>query len=185
MGKSLSPLLILLLFCGACSTVRVSQDYNSEYVFPAGPASYNWNNQLQQDNSGLLAKDELLAKRFVDAIEIVLENKGFIQSTQPLYLVSCLYNVTNKLESDPLTTGFNFGYGRHGRYGGVGVNSGTYIRQYQEAKLDINIHLSASGQLIWRGTGTQEVFTHSPPAEKTNNAVELVTSILAQFPPVK
>ena len=146
--------------------------------------SFGWNEKLLQENSGLLNQNELLAKRFKKSIEDVLNHKGYRQGGRADFLVSCIYTVSSRLRSEPGYTGFEFGYGRYGRYRGVGISTGSSIRQYDQGKLEINIHSSETGSLIWRGTGTREVFTHSTPAAIARAVDELVAAVLNQFPPL-
>ncbi len=185
----ISPLILLFvaltgLLLSSCAGVQVSQDYDTGYVFDNNK-SYAWNTTIPYEDGDLLQSDELLAERFTKAIETTLAQRGFIQAAQPTYLISCTYTVTSRLESDAFDTGFGFGFGRYGRYGGIGMSTGSSVRQYDQGTLVINFHSAASGHLVWRGTGTREVFQHSNPDEITRNVNEMVESVLAQFPPVK
>lgn len=182
---SLLPLLMLvILFLASCATVQISQDYDTGYIFDK-KKTYAWDTTVQNENGDLLVSDELLAKRFKTAIERTLADRGFIQDAQPTYLVSCTYTVTSRLETDVFDSGVGFGFGRYGRYGGVGMSTGSTVRQYDQGALVVNIHSASTGKLVWKGTGTQEVFIHSTPDEITRSVNEMVEAVLAQFPPVK
>lgn len=165
-----------------CSSVRVSQDYDTGYHF-RGPNSYAWYIEIQELEDGLQNSNELLAKRFQVGIDQYLHQRGFVLSQTPQYLISYNYTVISKIESDPYSTGIDIGYGRYGRYGGVGVNSAPRVRQYDLGKLQIKFYENASRQLVWQGVGTREVFLHSNPEEITRKVREMVTEILSQFPP--
>ncbi len=177
-------LLALAAILPSCTKVQVSQDYVTGYQFGT-EHTYDWNVKLPQENSGLLAENELLAKRFYKSIEVVLTSRGYQPGAQPDFLVSCIYTVASKLQSYPVTSGFGFSYGRYSRHGGVGIYRGDSIRQYDQGKLEINIHSGTTGNLIWKGTGTREVFTHSTPEEITKDVREMVEEVLRQFPPVQ
>ena len=182
---SLLPLLMLVVFfLSSCATVQVSQDYDTGYVFDK-KKTYAWNTTIQNENGNLLVSDELLAKRFKTAIERTLASRGFHQDVQPTFLVSCTYTITSRLETDVFDSGVGFGFGRYGRYGGLGMSSGSTVRQYDQGTLVVNIHSASTGKLIWKGTGTREVFIHSTPDEITRSVNEMVEAVLAQFPPVK
>lgn len=185
--KMLLFLSLTALFLASCSTVQVSQDFDNTYNF-AGARSYNWNTELQDSATGLVKDDELLADRFVTAINNTLTSQGFSISDKPDFLVSYTYQISSRLQANSVepTLGFGYGrYGRYGRYGGVGIRSGTSIRQYDRGLLTINIHDSKESGLVWRGNGTREVFTHNKPEELTETVNELVESTLAQFPPLQ
>ncbi len=177
-------LAVVALFISSCAQVQVSQDYDTGYLFDKGN-TYGWNTAKPLEKDDLLESDELLAKRFKSAVDATLTKRGFIQTTQPNFLVSCTYTVKSRLESDSFDSGFGFGVGRFGRYGGVGMSTGSTIRQYDQGTLIINIHSAATKKLIWKGTGTREVFIHSTPDELTRSVNEMVEAVLAQFPPVK
>lgn len=180
-------LLALLPLFMACATVQVSQDLDRNYPF-ATATTFNWNEELQQQNDDRFHIDELLTTRFKRAIEEVFTRQGFRRSPQPDFLVSYIYEVSSRIQVDDLHTHFGYGYGgygRYGRYGTVGFDTGNIIQQYDQGKLVINIHSTKTGQLVWKGTGTREVFTHSSPEQITRRVNEMVSAILAQLPPLR
>ena len=177
-------LLGLLPLFMACAPVQVSQDFDRNYPFAAA-TTFNWNEELQQQNDERFHIDELLATRFKRAIEEIFTRQGFRQAAQPDFLVSYMYEVSSRIQVDDLHTHFGYGYGRYGRYGAVGFDTGSFIQQYDQGKLVINIHDTKTGQLFWKGIGTREVFTHSSPEQLTRRVNEMVSAILAQFPPMR
>lgn len=190
-GIHLRPILILLglmVLLTGCATVQVSQDYDPSYPFGSATtfaSTFNWNEKQQRENDYRLRHDQLLANRFRAAIEAALTRQGFRLNAQPALLVSYTYEVYTRLETDYVNSGFGFGYGRYGRHGIVGFDTGTVIRQYDQGKLVIDIHSANTGKLLWKGTGTREVFTHSNPDQLTRRVTEMVDAVLAQFPPVR
>ncbi|MCP4338893.1 MAG: DUF4136 domain-containing protein [Desulfobulbaceae bacterium] len=178
-----SILLGLLALVSACTSVQVSQDYDTNFTFGT-TNTFGWNAKLQHENSDLQKTDELLAKRFWKAIENVLASQGFKLNERPNFLVSYTFSITSKLQIDPGYSSFGYGFGRYGYYRGVGINTGNSMRQYDQGKLVINIHSATTNQLLWKGTGTREMYTHSNPAQITRNVHEMVEAVLAQFPPL-
>lgn len=177
----LSFFTLVLLFSG-CSSVRVSQDYDTGFTFKT-TGTYSWFEEKLNTAENLQNKNELLSRRFNNSIEQALADKGFTTSSSPDYLVSYQFSVSSRIESEPFDPGVSVVYGRYGRYGGVGVNTGNRIRQYDIGKLQIQIYDATSKQLVWQGTGTREIFQHSTPEEITKKVEEIVQSILEQFPP--
>jgi hypothetical protein len=176
-------LLFLLFLLGGCSKVRVSQDYNPSFLFNSAE-SFNWNTRLAETDIPERQKDnELLDKRFHEAIESTLLRSGLSLAERPDLLISYTYSVVSKLETNSLSTGFGFGYGSYGRYRGAGIHTGSNLRQYDQGMLVISIHSGKTEELVWRGVGTREVFTHSSPESVTRAVVETVETILRQFPP--
>ncbi len=177
-------LMGLLPLFMACAPVQVSQDFDRNYPF-ATATTFNWNEELQQQNDERFHIDALLATRFKRAIEGAFTRQGFRQGAQPDFLVSYSYEVSSRIEVDDLHTHFGYGYGRYGRYGAVGLDTGSFIQQYDLGKLVINIHSTKTGQLFWKGIGTRQVFTHNSPEQLTRRVNEMVGAILAQFPPLR
>lgn len=176
--------LIFTIILSSCSSVQVSQDFDNSYTF-TNAKTYNWNKDIQNSTEDLLQKDDLLAQRVYKAIDTNLQLQGYVLSDTPDFLLSCSYTVTSRLQTDSVQPTIGVGYGRYGRYGGVGVQSGTSVRQYDRGMLNINIHSAVDNKLIWKGTGTREVFTHSKPDQITKAVNEMVQSILSQFPPTQ
>ena len=175
-------LCITTLCLTSCATVQVSQDFDNTYDFNKAQ-TYNWNKDLQKATTGLLQEDELLANRFFTAIDTSLTEQGFTLSDKPDFLISCNYTITSRLRADSVQPTIGFGYGRYGRFGGVGIQSGTSVRQYDLGMLTINIHETKDGKLIWKGNGSQEVYTHNNPEKLTRLVNEMVQTTLMQFPP--
>lgn len=175
---------ITILLLSSCAKVQVSQDFDSAYNF-GNSSSYNWNDELQNSAEDTLKDNELLAGRFASAIDANLQAQGFTVNDTPEIMVSYTYKVTSRLQSDTIQPTVGVGYGRHGRYGGFGMQSGTSVRQYDRGLLTISIHNPKDGRLIWKGTGTREVFTHNSPEDLTKSVTEMVQAVLAQFPPTK
>lgn len=182
--KILLLLSIAALFLASCSKVQVSQDFDSTYNF-AGARTYNWNTELQDSATGIIKDNTLLADRFVTAINTTLTSQGFSISDNPDFLVSYTYQISSRLQTDSVEPTLGFGYGRYGRFGGVGIQSGSSVRQYDRGLLTISIHDNKEIGLVWKGDGTREVFTHSTPEQLTKTVNELVESTLAQFPPLQ
>lgn len=177
-------LLLAIVFTG-CSSVRVSQDYDQTFTFHHHK-SYDWFEENQNEQEGIQAENGLLANRFRASIDRRLAQQGFSRShDHPNYLIAYNFTVTSRLESEPFTTGVGFGYGRYGRHGGIGMSTGTNIRQYDQGKLQISIYDSESRTLIWKGIGTRETYMHSDPDEISRKVDEMVAAILEQFPPSK
>lgn len=175
--------LYVLVLLSSCSKVQVSQDYDQSFLFGTAE-SFNWQGGFSPAAAPPDKTDnELLDKRFRKAIKDNLLNRGLLFIEDPDLLISYKYSVVSKLEADPFSPGFGFGYGSFGRYGGIGIQTGTNIRQYDQGVLVISIHSATTGELVWRGVGTRQVFTHSSPERVTKEVIETVESILKQYPP--
>ena len=182
--KKLCPVILsmVLLFLSGCSRVQVSQDYDTGMRFPE-LRSYSWKSPKIIENADARISNPLLHKRFRETIDRVLVQKGFVQSQSNDFLVTYEFTIRSKIQSSPVSTGFGFGVGSYRRYGGIGFDTGTEIRQYDLAVLVIDIYDNTSNTLLWRGTGS-EIYGRQPSPEDNIAMVNsLVEAILAQFPP--
>ena len=93
----------LMFLISSCTSVQVSQDYDTGFAFDTGN-TFGWDENLQHENDNHAQSDELLAKRFKEAIENNFINKGFRQNTRPVFLVSYIYTITSKLQVNPVNS---------------------------------------------------------------------------------
>lgn len=175
-------IIVLLLLIAGCSQVRVSQDYRPGMDF-SGYRQYQWKTVAMEQTDDIRVNNPLLHERFRQAIDSALVRSGFAFGAPADFLITYNYSIQTRLESEPIGTTFGFGVGRYHRYSEVGFGSGTYVRQYDVGILAIDLIDIHTGTLVWRGTGSEIVTTHSTPESTTAFVYRLVDSILAQFPP--
>ncbi len=182
--KKLILLIFIFIFWG-CTSVRVSQDYLPETEF-LDLKTYRWQSDKQKPSGNKRIDSPLLDKRIRAAIDRSLEERGYrrVDDGDPDFIVSYAYSIRSKIESRDSGSSVGFGFGRYGRYGGIGINTGNEVRQYDQATLLIDLIKPQNGDLIWRGNGTRRVGEHSTPDETTEMVNEMVSKILNQFPPL-
>jgi hypothetical protein len=181
-GKNLillSAVFFLSIFFAGCAQVQVSQDYAIAKK-PASVSTFSW---LKQSGAEPIHRnsDPLLHDRFVNAISDTLAFKGIKLSNSPDILVTYKFQVVTKIKSSP-SLSYGVGGGPHGRYSGLGINSGVNIKQYNSGQLFIDLINGKTNELFWRGIGTRLVFTHNNPEKLTRDVYEMVDEILRQFP---
>lgn len=174
--------LVFLFALASCSSVTVSQDYNAATDFSSFQ-TYGWLIIEKPDNPDIRVNNPLLQSRFSDAINIALQQRGYRSSDPPDFLVTYDYSIKSKIQSDNFGTGFSMGYGGRRNYGAFGFGANTVIHQYDVGTLVIDIYNAQPDDMIWRGTGTEIVTTHSTPEALTTSINRLVQQILVQFPP--
>ncbi|MFN2354356.1 MAG: DUF4136 domain-containing protein [Desulfopila sp.] len=178
-------LAALLWGLTGCSGVQVSSDYDQEMSF-TGLHTYTWRQPPEsfgEEDKDVRESDPLLHKRIVAAINRGMSERGYRRADPADMQVSYSYSVETRLESEPHSGYFGFGTGRYPYYGGLGVNVGSDIRQYDVGILVIDIYDSRSGSLMWRGKGSAITSTHSTPEKITAKVNTMVRGVLAQFPP--
>ena len=167
-------------FLQACSGIKVSQDYEQGYDFSA-LKTFSWS----PDGDYGLKDNELIDNRIRSAIvrQLLAKQYEMVESVKPDFYISYHLTVEQKITSSGVSGGISLGRSSYGRYGSVGLSSGSQVRAYDQGTLLIDITEPASDKLIWRGVSTQTVYEHSSPAESTAVINETVAKMLQQFPP--
>jgi hypothetical protein len=188
-GKIFILLYTLIFMMSGCTGVQVSQDYDAGMI-STDYRTYDWISRKVRDSADVRTNDPLLHKRFDQAINRVLMEKGYVRSDDPDFRVGYDFSITSRIESDPFTSSFGLGLGSRYRYGGIGLY-GSDIRQYDLGILVIDIYAvepdtkpdTKSDTLVWRGRGSERISTHSTPEHLSALVNRMVEAILAQFPP--
>lgn len=179
---SVCCLVILTLLLGSCSTVRVNQDYRPGTNFQLY-RSYQWQKPAPSKSEDMRVQNPLLHERLQLAINSGLNARGMFPGA-PDFLVTYNYRIETRIQSDPYYSSVGYGYSRHYRYSGIGFATGGYVRQYDVGILVIDFYDARTGALIWRGTGSEIVSSNPTPQKTTEFVNRMVSSILAQFPPL-
>jgi hypothetical protein len=180
--------LLLGLYMGllmGCSSIQVSQDYLPDTEF-YNLKTYQWQSEKQKPSGNNRIDNPLLDKRIRTAIDHSLFEMGYqkIETGNPDFYVSYTYSLRSKIESRGTGTSFGFGIGKVGRYSSIGINSGQEISEYDQANLLIDLTNSKTKDLIWRGNATRRMAEHYQPEKITEIVNDMVSKILAQFPPL-
>jgi hypothetical protein len=131
--------------------------------------------------------DPLRDERIREAVEQNLYALGFreVVEDKPDFFIDFRYSVYQVFKSDDVRREVGIGTwgGPDGPFGGVGVGSGWDFYTRHEGVLYIDIIDPRDGHILWRGKGTHPVEQHWNPQTKTQKINELVSKVLAQFPP--
>ena len=175
-------IISFIVLLQACSGIRVSQDYEQGYNFSA-LKTFAWK---PNDNQGYGLKDnELVDKRIRAAIldKLSAQSYVFVNVGPSDFFISYDLTVEQKITSSGVSGGLSLGRSSYGRYGGVGISTGSQVRAYDQGTLLIDITETLGNKLVWRGISTQTVSDHSNPSESSAVINETVGKILEQFPP--
>ena len=175
-------IVFILITVQACSGIRVSQDYEQGYDF-SGLKTFAW--KPNDGNVYGLADNDLVDKRIRNAIQNALSVKQYTQidSGKPDFYISYHMTIEQKVSSSNVSGGLSVGRSSFGRFGSVGINTGSQVEVYDQGTLLIDFTDVASNKLIWRGISTQSVSEHSSPDKSTVIINETVEKIMQQFPP--
>ena len=180
--KQVFLVVFILIYLQACSGIKVSQDYEQGYDFSA-LKTYSW--KANDNNEYGLEDNDLVDNRVREAIENGLSAKSFTQidTGKPDFYVSYHVTIEQKVSSSNVSGGVSIGRSSRGRYGSVGMGTGSSPSVYDQGTLLIDFTDVTNDKLIWRGISTQSVSDHLEPGESKVIINETVEKILQQFPP--
>lgn len=168
--------LTLLLFAGACSTVRVDADYDNNVDF-----SQYKTYAFQKSGIDKAEISDLDKKRILRAIDTEMSKKGYTKSESPDLLVNIFTKERERVDVDQYNAGWGYGWGWGWNpyiWGGR-----TYVSTSTEGTLYIDLIDAKKKELIWQGKGSGYL-THDRE-KKEERIHEFVAKVLAQFPPEK
>jgi len=182
--QRLLKVFTLLLLVQACSSIKVSQDYDATYTF-SNLNTFAW--KENKDKEYGIKDNDLVDNRIRTAIVSHLYDRSFnlIESKTPDFYISYHVSIKQNYDSGGSRTGFSFGISSFGSHGGIGISTGSSSRAYNEGTLLIDVTDPSTNKLIWRGISTQPVSDHTNPSESISNIDETVNKILTLFPPEK
>jgi len=178
-GSGLKHIIIIMFVAGllGCASVSVKTDYDQSVDFSRFK-TYNWDNA--HANSGdTLARDPILRKRIKNAVDQVLQAKGFeLRASGPVdFSVAIHAGVQERMRV------INWGnYGWHDTwrspYGGQ-----VDVSHYVIGTLFIDIVDDKTRELAWRGLGEGLVREYSDNEKIEADIHDTVFEILKGFPP--
>ena len=177
------PLVLLALLASACSTTpSIETDYNSAYDFGRA-RSFAIVEPATVSNSIAMSSNDILHNRISSAIRAALTARGFqvVEPAQADMLVSFLVTTENKTEIHEYNTGF--AYRSCWRCGSWMGASTIDVDQYTEGTLFVDFIDPKSKQLQWRGTVSKRLSKSRTMEERKQMVDEIVTSVIAKFPP--
>jgi hypothetical protein len=178
--RGIAVVTLSLAAFAACSTVRVTTDYDPEVDF-ATVDTYAWLDQRSGVEGDRADVTSLLDQRIRHAIDDVLQGKGLalVPRDEARVLVSYHLGVETKLDVNTIHTGYGYGRGWYG----AGGSTHTTVREYEEGTLLIDLVDALSRQLVWRGSGEARVRRSTSPEQREERIRKAVAEILADFPP--
>ncbi len=172
-------LFILAAALTACSTLKVTYDYDGQADF-AKYKTYSFSEDALK-----LPVEQLNRERILKAIENEMAAKGFTKSETPDVLVDLHVKAEKKTEATATTTGGGmYGYGRYGYGGGFSTTQINY-NDYVEGTLFVNMVDKATEKIAWQGRATKTLDEDVSPEKRETNINYAVKQIFTKYPPVK
>jgi hypothetical protein len=113
-----------------------------------------------------------------------LQTRGYrLVDENPDFKVGWHGAIDQKLDVGTMDSYYGYGWGSwYSPYYGGGAPH-TYVREYEEGTLILDVVDAASNKLVWRGTAQAELSSNSSAEKRQERLNEAVSKILEDFPP--
>jgi len=176
--KKVFLFLATLAVLSACSSVRVSSDFDREANF-ASYKKYSFTKEAQE-----LPVGDINRKRVLDAVTNELAAKGFTASDQPDVWVDLKVKAEQKETATTTSTPY-YGRGYGYRWGGGFSTTDINIEEYVEGTLFVDMIDVSKKQLVWQGRAVGTLDPDASAEKREQNINSAVKQIFTKYPPVK
>ena len=182
--------LVLCALLAGCSTLEVSSDFDPKADF-ANLETYNWLDEPQKPTGDpRIDGNTLLENRIHGAVDRELAARGYRKvDSNPDFLVAYHVSLDRRQSVQTLNSyygygpGWGYGYGASYRPGYWAGAPETYVYEYEEGTLIVDIVNPHNKELMWRGSATDEVNFKSTPEKDQAQIDNAVHEMLERFPP--
>jgi hypothetical protein len=165
----------------ACAT---QPDIHSDYDHTANFASYRTYGIMDRagQSAGGASYETITAQRIRAAVEREMEARGYTKSPTPDILVNFYVTVkqVQKVSQVPVAPQPTYGYGYRRYNTWPGQHYETWVRNYNEGSLMIDIVDAKTNQLVWEGVGRGRL-TQSEIDNIGQIASDAVSTVMSQY----
>ncbi len=181
--RSLVPLLMLTLV--ACAGIETSTNYDPTAMDKlSGYRTYSWLPQPRgQENTRVY--NPIVETRVKQAVDQELASRGYRKVEQnPDFQIGWQGAIDKKLDVQTVDRYYGYSWGSwYSPYYMGAVAPETYVREYEQGTLILDIVDASSNQLVWRGTAQAELSSSSSVSKRQERLNEAVHDTLKDFPP--
>lgn len=174
--------MVGLAACG--SGIQIQSDYNPQQDF-SGYHTYRWAERTPTGDDDPRVYNDIIRSRVQFAVDSVMRTKGFerVNSGRADFLMSWHGAIDGKVSYNTVST--HYGYGWGGYYGGGwGMGSSrTYVNEWDEGTLILQVIDAGQNELVWMGSAQAKLNQPRSPEEAREQDIEVMRRILATFPP--
>jgi len=168
--KTISISIFILLIMSACSSIKVTTDYEKQADF----SKYKTFAFYKSGIDKALISD-IDKRRIINAISVELEAKGMTKSETPDVLISLFTKARERVDI--------YENNWHPYY--YGPFQRQQISKYTEGTLFIDVIEKEGKKLVWQGIGSGFLTKSQKPEKREANIQKFVQEILAKYPPEK
>lgn len=180
--RTLLPFLTLALV--ACAGIETSTNYDPEAVGKLEQyRTYSWLPEPQGQNTRVY--NDIVEKRVKQAVDQELQSRGYrLVEENPDFKLGWHGAIDQKLDVQTMDAYYGYAWDPFYSpyYMGATVPH-TYVREYEEGTLVLDVMDAASNRLVWRGTAQAELSSDASAESRQQKLQEAVDKILADFPP--
>lgn len=177
--KILALPVLVLLFLGSCTSVRVLSDYDKEANFNGYKSYAFYKTGIDKAHISDLDK-----KRILKAIDTEMSSRGMTKSQNPDILISIFTKEREQVDVYNNYWGGRYGWGWSPWYWGPGYHgNGTSVSTRTQGSLYIDLIDAENKELVWQGKGIGTLSNTKNIEKKEERIREFVTEILQQYPP--
>jgi hypothetical protein len=171
------------ILAGCASGPKISTDYDRSADF-SKYKTYGFFQPLGVEDARY---STIYGAIFRTAISQEMESRGYTKSDNPDLMI----NVSGKLQdktqitqtSAPYMGGY-YGYrrGAYGAWGGYGYGTETYVSNYTEGTVNVDLVDAAEKQMVWEGVGIGRVTGDKTNEQVRDNINSAVAQMFADYP---
>jgi len=173
--------LIAAVSIVACGGVKYNSDYDPQADFD-GLSTYQWAQRTPTGDDDPRVYNDIVNSRMQLATDRALEAKGYSKATSnPTFFVAWHGAIDGKMSVSTINNHYGYGWGW---YGGMGMGtSQTYVNEWDEGTILVDIIDGQSENLVWRGTATAELKQSRDAAQAQQRLDDVLANLLQRFPP--
>ncbi len=176
--------LTLAVMIGGCGGLKVQTDVDPEADF-TGWQTYQWAERTDEGKQDRRVYNYAVEGRVKNAVNRAMEAKGLREDTigQPDFLVGWHGFIQGQANFSVVSSYYEYSSGWFGYYTPGYVSSQTYVNNWKDGTLMLDIVDARSNALVWRGMGTDALGDAEGPEQLQKRMDEAVARILRDFPP--
>jgi len=166
-------LMLSALVFSACSSLRVSHDYDTEFDFIKQKTFAIAHNNRE-------GEDTLHNDRVQKALEVDLVSKGYTKTIKKDANLVFVFHTSVENKTDIETDYQMIGYRRFGYGGAMIATTNTY--HYTKGTLIVDALNPNDEKIVWRGIATDTLNEKKTPEERTEYVNKVVNAMMKVFP---
>ncbi|MDH3734125.1 MAG: DUF4136 domain-containing protein [Gemmatimonadota bacterium] len=174
--------LLTVVLCGCGASMNIDVDYDPATVVAIGAyETYSW----LPDPGGRdrRVNNEFVGQQVMLVADAVLAEKGYRRvEGDGDFMLGWHAGLRDGMDVTTINDYYGYGYSRWGYGGGVWV-SDTYVDEYTEGTLLVDVVDAERNELVWRGSAETRVDPLAMPEDTAPVIRDAVQRILSDFPP--